>query len=172
MVDLDKHTDKRKWFVVVAKPRAEKQVSRRLTEADVEHFLPLQRQLRVWHDRKKWVEMPLFPSYVFIKTEERLRTRVFGINGVVRFVNFGGKAAVLSDREIERIHRLCEWLGEVAIEQGNIKAGDEVEILTGHFKGLRGQVLDKGDKKLLRIAIEGLGCVATVRLSEEEIKKI
>ena len=78
----------------------------------------------------------------------------------------------LTEDEIERIHRLCEWLGEVAIEEGTLRKGDEVEILTGHFKGLRGQTLDDGGKKLLRIAIEGLGCVAMVTLSEEEVKKI
>lgn len=169
---MENYTDNQKWFVAVAKPRAEKQVSRRLTEAGMEHFLPLQRRLRVWHDRKKWVEMPLFPSYIFIRTEERLRARVFGIDGIVRFVSFGGKAAVLSENEIARIHRLCEWLGEVAIEERTLRKGDEVEILAGHFKGMQGQVLDDGGKKLLRIAIEGLGCVATVRLNEEEVKKI
>ncbi len=169
---MEKYTDKPKWFVAIVKPRAEKQLSKRLSEAGIENFLPLQRQLHIWHDRKKWVEMPLFPSYIFIRTEERLRARVFGIDGIVRFVSFGGKAAVLSENEIARIHRLCEWLGEVAIEEGTLRKGDEVEILAGHFKGMQGQVLDDGGKNLLRIAIEGLGCVATVRLNEEEVKKI
>ena len=169
---MEKYTDKRKWFVVVAKPRAEKQVSKRLSEAGIENFLPLQRQLHIWHDRKKWVDVPLFFSYIFVRIEEKLRNEVFGVGGIVKYLSIGGKVATLTENEIERIHRLCEWLGEVAIEEGTLRKGDEVEILAGHFKGLRGQTLDDGGKKLLRIAIEGLGCVATVRLNEEEVKKI
>lgn len=168
---MEKGLDTRQWFVVVARPRAEKQVSLRLAEAGVENYLPLQRRLRMWHDRRKWVEMPLFPSYVFVKTDERLRTNVFDIAGVVKFVTFGGKPAVLNEKEIERIHRLCEWLGEVAIEQGTVKAGDEVEILAGHFKGLHGQVLDDGKHKRLRLAIAALGCVATVEVDGETVRK-
>lgn len=163
--------DIRKWFVAVARPRAEKRVAGRLTEAGIENFLPLQRRLHAWHDRRKWVDVPLFFSYIFVKTEERLKNKVFEVGGVLRYVNIAGRAATLTEDEIGRIRRLCAWLGEVAIEQGTIRIGDEVEILAGHFRGLRGEVRSSGKGKRLRIAIEGLNCVATVILDSEAVLK-
>ncbi|MDR2917613.1 MAG: hypothetical protein LBV74_22710 [Tannerella sp.] len=96
-----------------------------------------------------------------------------GINEICNYVKskLKRKDAVLSENEIERIHRLYEWLCEVAIEQGKIKAGDEEEVLAGHFKGPHGQVLDDSKRKRLRLAIVALGCVATVEVDGETVQK-
>lgn len=163
--------DNKKWFVMITKSRAEKQVSKRLTEIGVENFLPLHKQLHIWHDRKKWVDVPLFFSYIFIKTEDRFRSKVFEAGGLVKYVSIGGKIAILSEDEISRIRCLCNYLGEVAIEQGNVKEGDEVEILTGHFAGFRGQLLHIDGKDRLKISIKGLGCYATVELDKEMVRR-
>lgn len=160
------------WYVLVTRPRAEKQVSRRLTETGFENYLPLRRQLRTWSDRKKWIEEPLFSSYIFVKTEERLRNGVFQAGGLVKYLSIGGKAAVLSEEEIERVRRLCSYEGEFIIKPGKIFAGDEVLIIEGHFAGLRGQVLRVDGKDRLKISIAGLGCFASVEIKYEEIMQV
>lgn len=164
--------DNRKWYVLVTRPRAEKQVSRRLTETGFENYLPLRKQLRTWHDRKKWVEEPLFTSYIFVKTEDRLRSQVFAAGGLVKYVSIGGQVAVLSEEEIERVRRLCTYEGEVIIKPGHFSAGDEVEISEGHFAGLRGRILQVGGRDRLKISISELGCFASVEMRIEGIQKL
>jgi transcription antitermination factor NusG len=164
--------DNRNWFVLTTKPKAEKQVSKRLTENRVENFLPLQRQLRIWHDRKKWIETPLFNSYIFVRIEEKLRSKVFDIGGLVKYVSIGGQLAVLTEQEIERVRRLCSFAGNISIGQGNLNIGDEVEIIEGHFAGLHGQLLQIEGKNKLKLSIAGLGCFATVEIEKNIVQKV
>lgn len=93
--------DSKKWFVVTTKPRAEKQISKRLTEFRIAHFLPLQKQLRQWHDRKQWVELPLFNGYLFVHVEAQQRSRVFEVGGLLKFVSFNGQVAEVPETEIK-----------------------------------------------------------------------
>lgn len=164
----------RKWYVIVAKPRTEKQVSWRLTEAGIENLLPLQRRLRQWHDRKKWVEVPIFFSYIFVNIETTRRSKVFDVGGVLKYVSIGGKIAELREPEIERVRRLCSYTGgEVVIERHDTFAvGNEVEITEGHFAGLHGHYVQAGGRNRLRITITGLCCTATVDVSENEVRKV
>lgn len=166
-----KQAEEKYWRVLTTRPRAEKQVARRLAERGMEPFLPLHRSLRFWHDRRKWVEMPLFTSYVFVKTTDNERFTALDVLGVVRYVSFGQRMAVLSEAEIERVQLLCAYMGEVAIEQGNPQEGDEVEILGGHFKGQCGKLLKTDGKARLQIAIEGLACHATVEIEKDIVRK-
>jgi transcriptional antiterminator RfaH len=63
--------EENKWYALYTRPRAEKQVYQRLTEAGVETFLPLQKTYRMWSDRKKLVEKPLLSSYIFVNTKSK-----------------------------------------------------------------------------------------------------
>ncbi|MBX2932016.1 MAG: UpxY family transcription antiterminator [Chitinophagaceae bacterium] len=165
-------TDNRKWYVLTTKPKAEKQVSKRLTENRVENFLPLQRQLRTWHDRKKWIETPLFNSYIFVKTEDKLRSKVFEVGGLIKYVSIGGQICILTEQEVERVRRLCSYSEPVTVGHENFERGEEVEILEGHFVGFCGQLLENGDKHKLKISIAGLGCFATVFIDKNIVRKI
>lgn len=165
-------TDNRKWYVLTTKPKAEKQVSKRLTENCVENFLPLQRKLQIWHDRKKWVETPLFNSYIFVKIEDKFRSKVFEIGGLLKYVSIGGQVCVLAEPEIERIRRLCSYSEPVTVEQENFERGEKVEILEGHFVGLHGELLQNGDKYKLKIFVEGLGYFATVLIEKNIVRKV
>ena len=59
------------WYALYTKPRSEKKVLDRLLEQEIEAYLPLQKKLRQWKDRKKWVEVPLINSYIFVKIEHK-----------------------------------------------------------------------------------------------------
>ncbi|MBA4322955.1 MAG: antitermination protein NusG, partial [Odoribacter sp.] len=81
-----KNTEEEKWYALYTRPRAEKQVYQRLTDAGVETFLPLQKTFRQWSDRKKMVEKPLLSSYIFVKTKSKKFPVVYKTPGVVKFV--------------------------------------------------------------------------------------
>jgi len=79
------------WYVLMTQPRAAKIVGKRLTEIEFENFVPIQRQLRQWHDRKKWVEVPLLNYYIFVYTNNKKRNGVFQISGITKFLSIDEK---------------------------------------------------------------------------------
>ncbi|MBK7099574.1 MAG: UpxY family transcription antiterminator [Sphingobacteriales bacterium] len=164
--------DNSKWYVLITKPRAEKQVSKRFTEMDICHFLPMQKQLRQWHDRRKWVELPLFNRYIFVKTEAQWRSKVFEAGGLLKFISFNGQVAEVPEAEINRIQQLCAAEEPVSIHNGSLQEGDEVEIMAGQLTGLKGTLTEQGDKPKIRIAIPSLGCFASVEIDIHLVRKI
>src|SRR5262249_19763293 len=92
-----------RWFAVYTSARHEKTVARQLEDRCIERFLPLYRSWHRWKDRRKLVELALFPSYVFVKIEVRDRLRVLEVPGVVSLVTFNGQLAALPDQEIKAL---------------------------------------------------------------------
>ena len=70
------------WNVLYTTPRAEKKVYNRLVEMDIETYLPLYKTIRQWSDRKKKVEVPLFNSYIFVRSSEKQRFEILSVYGV------------------------------------------------------------------------------------------
>ena len=93
-----------KWFALYTKPRWEKKVNQLLIDKGVECYCPLNKVKRKWSDRTKTLEEPLFKSYVFVKVTEEERTKVRLTNGVVNFVYWNGKPAIVREKEIGRAH--------------------------------------------------------------------
>src|SRR5437868_15292617 len=61
----DKLSTEAHWYAWYTRARHEKQVEQLLQQRGCESYLPLAPMLRQWKDRKKLVQFPLFPSYVF-----------------------------------------------------------------------------------------------------------
>ena len=97
-----------KWFAIYTKPRWEKKVNQLLLGKGVECYCPLNKVKRKWSDRIKTIEEPLFKCYVFVKVTEADRTKVRLTNGVVNFVYWNGKPAVVREKEIQTIKLFLE----------------------------------------------------------------
>src|SRR5690348_15368650 len=78
------------WYALYTCARHEKSVARQLDERSINCFLPLYRSWHRWADRRKQVELALFPGYVFVRIDPRERLRVLQLPGVVRLVSFNG----------------------------------------------------------------------------------
>ena len=89
------------WYALYTKPRKEQKVAQQLEELGFVVYLPLKVEVKQWSDRKKKVISPLFSSYVFIQIEESKRSDVFVIDGVLNYVFWLGKPAVIRNNEIE-----------------------------------------------------------------------
>ena len=89
-----------KWYAIYTRPRWEKKVNSLLLEKGIESYCPLNKVRRKWSDRIKVVEEPLFKSYVFVKIGDEHRTEVRMTTGVVNFVYWNGKPAVIREKEI------------------------------------------------------------------------
>lgn len=116
------------WFVVLTKPRIEKKVEERLLSLGIEAYCPKRTEIRLWSDRKKKVDVPLLPSMVLVRLKEKDVNNVFNINGIVRYMFWLGKRAIVRQQEVDV---LKSYLGGDKIsnlKKFKVKPGDIIEI--------------------------------------------
>ena len=143
------------WYALYTKPRNEKKVEEQLHKMGLEVFCPKVSVVKQWSDRKKRVSQPLIPSYVFVKIKEQDRELVFNVPGVVRYLFFLGKPAIIKESEI---NAMKETLNHDFKEVGvmDLEKGQKFTIEEGTFKGQEATFLEqKGNKIILRL--ESLG---------------
>ncbi|MET0636003.1 MAG: UpxY family transcription antiterminator [Chitinophagaceae bacterium] len=148
----------RKWLAIYSRPRWEKKVSQLLTEKGLECYCPLNKVRRKWSDRVKVVEEPLFKSYVFVKVTDEDRTSVRMTPGVVNFVYWNSKPAVIKEREINAIRMFMNEYENVEVQPMDFRVDQRVKVLKGPLMDLQGKVISLGHKTV-KVAIESLGYI-------------
>ena len=127
------------WYVLYTKPRQEKKVTDSLNAIGIEAYCPMVTVVKQWSDRKKKVQIPLINSYVFVNIEEHHREAVFKVSGIVRYLFWLGKPAVVRAIEIEALQQSLE--GNVAsFEVSAIQKDTIYKIPEGPFQGFEGIV--------------------------------
>jgi Transcription antiterminator len=156
---------KRAWYALYTAPRAEKVVSKRLNDGGVATFLPLLQLERKWSDRIKVVEMPMFPSYVFVHVKESELHSLLSVSGVIRVVYFCGRPAEIKDSDITSIRKMIDLSGKGC----EMVLGDNVEVVMGELaKGesfVKGKIVKIG-KVYLSLFIEQLGMKVIIKKSD------
>ncbi len=159
-----------KWYALYTRPRHEKKVFDLLLEKKQEVFLPMVKRVRLWKDRKKKVEMPLFPSYIFVHFDYKYRFDILHTHGVVKVVNFKGEPATVPDWQIDSLKTMLEH-PETLRNENYIKPGETIEVTEGPFKGMRGMVKNiKGSARLI-VSIEGIMQTVSVDIDSHFIKR-
>jgi transcription antitermination factor NusG len=146
----------RKWLAIYSRPRWEKKVNQLLLEKGFESYCPLNKVRRKWSDRVKIVEEPLFKSYVFVKVNEEDRTDVRMTSGVINFVYWEGKPAVIKEKEINAIKRFLNEYENVEVKPMNLEVHQRVKITKGPLMDQEGEVLSL-QRKVAKVAIDSLG---------------
>ncbi len=156
----------KKWYVLYTSARAEKQVELRLKKEGIDVFLPLHLSPRRWSDRIKMIEVPLFPSYIFVRTSDPELRKLLMIPGVSRIVFYSGSPAVVKEKEIQAIR---DFLGQVRSRELNFSIDDEVLIACGPLKDISGKIKKIGKNQYL-LHLEQLGL--TVHVGVDQVIKI
>jgi transcriptional antiterminator RfaH len=167
---LDK-TKEIRWYAAYTKPRNEKKVFDRLVAAGIETYLPLQRILKQWSDRKKMVEEPLFRSYIFVKIAQKDYFNVLNTFGVVRYITFEGKAVPIPENQINLIKQLLEQNFEIESVEENLKPGTMVEVKLGSLNGLVGELIEHKGKKKVVVRFEHISHSLLVTLPATYVSK-
>jgi transcription antitermination factor NusG len=156
------------WFALYTKPRWEKKIDGALQKKGIESWCPLQKVERQWSDRKKIIEEPLFKSYVFVHIDSTERTKVLMTDGVLNFVYYLGKPAVIRDEEVNTIKKyLAEKDASIQIlSQEGFQEEMKIKVNHGVFMGNEGTVL-RGGKKKVYVKLESLGQVMVVEFPAE-----
>lgn len=144
------------WYALYTNPRQEKKVASRLQQIGIEVYCPLIIQVRQWSDRKKKVEVPLLPSYIFVKVEPNERDTVFQVSGVVRYLFWLGQPAIIRESEIEIMRNWLEDTIVTSFEVLGIQLGSVYEIPSGPFIGQQG-IVTGVEKNYLILVLEQLG---------------
>ena len=146
-------------------------VADKLTKAGIEVFCPLLKRKKLWSDRWKWVEEPLFRSYCFVSLEDRNKDSVFSVPGVVRYVYHCGKPATIKRKEMELLKSWLMQYDHDSIEAGNLNVNDRIRIRSGALMDKEAAVLEsKGNYALL--FLEDLGLQIKVDLRKNIVEKI
>lgn len=135
--NTESHTS---WYAAYTSSRHEKTVAEHLRQREVECFLPLYETVRRWNNGRHRVQLPLFPSYVFVRMAIRDKLRVLQVPGLVQLVTFQGAPAVLPDAEIETLRNALA-AGVPAQPYRYLTLGSRVEICRGPLQGMRGILL-------------------------------
>ena len=150
----------RQWFVFYTKPRNEKKVAERLQKEGFNTYCPLIHTMRQWSDRKKKVSLPMFTSYVLGHLNEKERLEVVKDPGVLNFVFWQGKPAVVREEEVAAIKEIEANGFQVEVAYERMEKGRRITINDGPFKGLEGEISDVS-KNRIRIFIESLQCTVS-----------
>lgn len=139
-----------------------------LTNKGIESYCPLNKVRRKWSDRIKLIEEPLFKSYVFVKINEEGRTDVRMTDGVINFVYWDGKPALIKDREIQAIKLFLDEHEHVSLVKMDLKANQRVRVIAGPLMDMEGKIIEVKNK-VARVAIDSLGYVLVADLDKGKL---
>ena len=151
----------KKWFVVYTRPQQELKVAQQLTAMGITNYCPTITLIKQYSDRKKKVIKPLLSSYVMVQLEEKERNKVFDCSGIVRYLFFLGKPAVVPAYEIELMQ---DHLNGVYNDSKvtALGVGDSHTITEGPFSGVSGRVVETNNTKV-KLELASLGMRITLR---------
>lgn len=159
------------WYAIYTKSRSEKKLYEELCKKGIDCYLPMQKQLRVWSDRKKWVETPLFTSYVFVRVNAKEHYEALDSFYAVCYVRIAGKAVTIRENQIEALRCfLADQERKIEITNADMAKGDRVEVIAGPLKGVFGEVLEIRGKHRLAIRFESLGACVLTEIKSEDLK--
>ncbi len=161
----------RKWYPVYTHARAEKKAYEALLKKGIETYLPLNRQLKQWSDRKKWVEEPLIKSYLFVNISDQEQMEVLMTKGVARFIYFSGKITAMPSSQIDNLKLLMASPYELEVSEENLQPGERIIIKAGPLKGLQGEIVSHRSQKQLLLRLDNMGLSILVHVAPSLINR-
>jgi len=160
------------WFALYTKPRWEKKVHKSLVQLGFESYCPLNKVRKKWSDRMKIIEEPLFKSYVFVHIEDTQRPEIRFVDGVLNFVYWNKKPAIIKDEEIIEIKKFLSEYDDVEVKTIDVRPADEVMVNSGVMMGAKGRVLRVMGNNMVEVRIESLGFILTAKFDKKAVAKV
>lgn len=165
----------KRWIAVLVQMNAEKKTSARLNALGIENYVPVQREVRRWSDRKKLIDRVVIPMVVFVKINSNDERQLKKYSFIYKILTYPGqtKSAVIPDDQIERLKfMLSQSESPVEVTDKIMVPGDIVRVIRGPLKGLEGELyMIEGEKSCVVMRIECLG-YACVHVSRNDVEKL
>ena len=159
------------WYVVYTKPRWEKKISSLLETRGIKHYCPLNKVQRQWSDRKKIVYEPLFKGYVFVHIEEKKKWDIKKVDGILNFVYWLGKPAIVKEKEIETIKQFLEEFTDIQVNKAEIFSNTPVIVKRGIMMNYKGIVLEVSGSKA-KVQIDSMGLYLTAVFNKNNLEHL
>ena len=163
----------KKWYALYVSSRQEKKVQEGLLTKGIEAYTPVVKTMKQWSDRKKMVELPLITGYVFVKHADSEKEKVFTVNGIVNYVTFERKPAVVNEKEIQVLKDMIAFGYETSVTNYTVfTTGTDVKITQGDFKGLFGTIIKKDKNEFFAVALDSIQQHIIIKLPSAILEKI
>jgi len=157
------------WYAIWTRSRHEKLVREQLAQKNLDVFLPTITKWSRWKDRKKKIDWPLFPGYVFARFDPMDRLPILKCDGVVTIVGSEGLPSPIPEIEIDSIRTLIE--SELSYDPCPlIKEGMMVEVRSGPLKGVVGRLVRKGAHARLVLSVDLIGQAVSVEVDAADVR--
>jgi transcription antitermination factor NusG len=157
------------WYALYTFPRHEKRVAEQIEYRQLTSFLPVYRSVRRWKDRRKELELALFPGYVFVRMELTDRLQVLQLPGVVRLVYFNGQPAAIAAEEIETLRSRLS-LAQRIEPHPYLRKGRRVRVRSGPMQGWEGIIVRRKDRCRIVFSVDLLQRSVAVELDEADLE--
>ncbi len=160
------------WYAVYTKSRHEKTVGELLWQKDIECFLPLREALSQWKDRRKLVQFPLFPGYIFVHVCMPVqRLDIVKVPSVVRIVGSNNGPEPVPDEQIQSLKHFV--FSEMPVDPyPYLQEGNTVRIIRGSLKGLRGILIEKKSNFRFVISVDLIQQSVSCEINAEDCEKV
>ena len=142
-----------------------------LDEKGVINYCPVNKVTRQWSDRKKVVLEPLFKSYVFVKIEEDKKWELKRIDGILNYVYWLGKPAVIRDEEINTIRKFLNEFSDVEVLDISLSSNNKVRIKKGVLMNYEGLVVEVAGSLAL-VRIDSMGLQLSAKFDKNNLERI
>lgn len=160
------------WYAIYVNSRAEKKVALELEYNNISYYLPMVKRLKQWSDRQKWVEEPLFRSYIFVNIEQSEFHKVLQTFGVVKYISFENKAVNIPEVQIIAIRNYLQDSDPENIDETDWKVGKRVEVISGSMVGLLGDLIEVQGKHKVKVEIEAVGSSLLINIPKNKLRII
>ena len=151
----------KKWFVVYTRPQQELKVVSQLSAMGITNYCPTITLVKQYSDRKKKVSNPLLSSYVMVELVDKERNKVFACSGIVCYLFFLGKPAVVPAFEIDLMQDHLKGVYN-DIKVTTLSVGQSHTITAGPFSGVTGKVVQTDNTKV-KLELASLGMSITLK---------
>jgi transcription termination/antitermination protein NusG len=162
-----------RWYAVYTRSNFEKKVAGSLGYKGLDYFLPTVQEQHRWKDRKKTVDMPVFPGYVFVRIPDKAehRIRVLHIDGAVRILGTGGSIEPIPDSEIESV-RLLLASGRPFFGHLFLREGARVRVRSGPLKDVEGVMIRFKNQNQLVVSVHLLARSIAVAIDIADVEAV
>ena len=164
----------KQWYAVYTVVRHEKTIDSLLSGKNVETFLPLREVVSQWKDRKKRVQLPLFPGYIFVRLSTKGSPDILNVlntKGVIRILSANGSLQPVPDEEINSIKSLLETKIEFDTYPHYV-SGSNVVVINGPLQGITGKIIERNRNNRLFISIDIIKSSVSVEIDPADVELV
>ena len=145
------------WMVIKTKTKCEKFVRDKIQAMGMDAFVPLKKRTAKYNRKVKVYELPLITCYTFVRLDKDRRNQVLALPYVQGVLRLNGKDCLVSDQEMQWLHKVSGIDQEVTTETLSMQQGDQVMIAYGQLAGMEGKIISRRSKHEVVVALESLG---------------